>query len=117
MFSDPLDITIDGTVIHLARIAVGDRKATYSNPDGTYVINITNQVTGKGRLRHTVRLDSKKIVTNPIGSTEDYDSSSFQFSIDRPGFGFTVGDIDAIRAGLSALLNTAFVTKLYGSES
>ncbi|DAD51327.1 coat protein [ssRNA phage Gephyllon.3_6] len=117
MFGDPLDIVIDSATIHLPRISPGEKQSTYSNPDGTYAITISQGTTGKGRLRHTVRLDVKKIVTNPIGSTEDYDSSSLQFSIDRPGFGFTVGDIDALRSGLAALMNTAFITKLYGRET
>jgi len=117
MFTDPLDIVVDTATIHLARVGVGDRKATYSNADGSYVENISHQNTGKGRIRHLVRLDVKKIVENPINSTSDYDSSSIQVSIDRPAYGFTVGDIDALMAGLKAQLTTAFITKIYGQES
>jgi len=117
MYSDPVDIVIDGATIHLPRVGMGSGTATYQNPDGTYALTITQTATKADRRRHQLRLDVKKVVTDPLTSQQDYDSSRILVSIDRPSFGFSVGDVDALMTGIKTLLSTAFVTKLYGGES
>jgi hypothetical protein len=56
-------------------------------------------------------------VTNPLDSTNDYDTESTQIVIDRPAFGFSATQCDYNWAGLKTYLDTAAITKLFGGES
>jgi hypothetical protein len=64
-----------------------------------------------------VRIDQRAIVTNPLDSTNDYDTLSFYSVIDRPVYGFTTAQIEQLVTGFQAWLTTGNVDKLIGTES
>lgn len=121
MLTEPQTVTINAVAFALARVQSGSlltaSPSVYQSPDETVTMTITNQKTKAGRLRHTVRLDVKAVVTNPIDSTTDYDSVSYTYVIDRPAFGFTVTQVDQHVAAFKTWLTTTIVGKLYGNES
>lgn len=122
MFSDPISITIAGAAKTLNRVSTGDRKATYQTADELWTLTISHQQTGKGntRTRSLIVLTQKKVVTNPLDSSNDYDTMSYQVVVDRPAFGFSQQElIDAI-TGFNAwevASSNAAVAKIYGKES
>lgn len=121
MLSEPQNLTINAATHALARVQSGsllsNTPSVFQSVDETVTLTITNQKTKAGRFRHTVRLDVKAVVTDPLTTNSDYDSVSHTYVIDRPGFGFTVTQVDQHVTALKAWLTSAIVAKLYGNES
>jgi len=122
MLSDPLSLTIGSTTFSLVRTeSTGtlDKgiNSTYEDASGLIVMTVSQQVTKANRYRHSVRIVEKKVVTNPLDSTNDYDQSTFALSIDRPAFGFSVDDIKALVAGGITFMSPTLVGMLYGKQS
>jgi hypothetical protein len=117
MFSEPISITVNSIAQSLPRVNSGNLSATYQKADETFVLEISHQTTAKGRVRTLVKFVEKAVVTNPLDSSNDYDTATIQFVIDRPLYGFSEARIDQLVQGLKAWLTTANVGKLYGKES
>jgi len=117
MFTDPITITVNGVAKTLSKISSEGTSSTYATPDEEYLYKISHQVTNAGRVRSTLELTQKKVVTNPLDSTNDYDTVLFRYLIDRPLFGWSATELDYVKAGLAAWLTTANLTKLFGKES
>lgn len=119
-FADPQPFTINGVLSNLARIGFETTKngvvSTYANADETLVAKISHQRSGT-RVRSQVRLDQKKIVTNPVDQSTDYDTLSFYFVIDRPDFGFSLTEVQYLVAALELWVDNTSIGKLYGKES
>jgi hypothetical protein len=122
-FSDPQSITINGVTTSLPRRSGPNQDknqvtGSFANADDTLVTSFSHQTaSGTGRVRHSFRLDQSKIVTSPIDLQNDTDSCSVYIVIDRPGYGFTVADVQYLVAALSGFLSSANVAKLYGREA
>lgn len=118
MFPDPMTgLSINSVAQSLPRVSMGDLKGIYQTNDEVFKMTISHTVQGNGRVRSLVRLDHRKIVTNPLDSSNDFDTASIQLIIDRPAYGFSVTEIDYDVQGLKGWATTAFVTKLFGKES
>lgn len=117
MLTDPINVTINGVATSLPRVNQGPLTATYQNTDESVVLSITHVNTKAGRVRTTVRLDQRKIVTDPLSSAADYDTTSVQCIIDRPSYGFTNLDVRYLKNALQGFLTDATVDKLFGKES
>jgi hypothetical protein len=123
VLSDPMSLTIGATTYSLPRTALTSEPrnnrtvAVYKDSSQTITLTVTQEETGKSRLRHLVRVEWKKIVADPLTAANDYDQVSINYTIDRPLAGFSVADVIAFRAGLAGLLTDATVTKLFGGES
>jgi hypothetical protein len=122
MLADPLSITIGGVTHSLARIKVGDLKATYSNADQTLILDISHQQSGKGnsRIRTQVKLTQSKVVTDPLTSVTDTETMSESRVVDRPNYGFTKLELESLIGGFNTFFtaNTnANIGKLWGLES
>jgi len=118
MFTDPQTITVNASAKDMARVAVGDKTATYANQDETWKLIIDHQTRkGSGDIQTTVRFVQRKIVTNPLDSTNDWDELPISLMIVRPQYGFTPTELDQQIAGFKTWLSTTNVTKLYGQES
>jgi hypothetical protein len=117
--SDPISITVNGVAKSLARVSVGNRQATYATADGLFTLLISHQNSGKGnsRIRTLVSFTQKKIVTNPLDSSNDYDTVTINKVYDRPAFGFSNTEVDQLDAGLDSWLDTTINGKLMGGES
>lgn len=116
MFSDPQSVTVNTVAQSMPRISSDGRKAIYQKSDGTYTLTISHAKSGT-RTRSNVRIDRKAIVTNPLDSSNDYDTLTVYIVIDRPEFGFSVTDVQQLVAGFAAYLDNTAVAKVYGQES
>lgn len=118
-FTDPIIITINAVAKSLARTSVGDRRSTYESADGLWSLVISHQKFGKGnsRTKTLVSFTQKKIVTNPLDSSNDYDTVTINKTYDRPLFGFSNTEVDQMDAGLDSWLDTTVNGKLMGGES
>lgn len=116
MFSDPQSITVSGTAHSLPKVETGTRNGKYRKADGTFQLSISHKPDAK-RVRSMYRVDQTAIVTDPITSLNDSDFVGLYIVIDRPIFGFTEAQIEALRAGFVANLTTATFSKLFAQES
>lgn len=122
MFSDPQTITIDGVTKSMPRIKIdtstqGKVESVYSTADGAFVLTITHQTTRAGRIRSKARLDVRAIVTNPLDSSSDYDTITFEKLMDRPEYGFSMVLCEQVVAGFNAWQTNTVVDRMYGKES
>jgi hypothetical protein len=121
MLSDPQGpITITGytgSPFTLYRVKVGDLFSVYQNADETVILTLSHKKTNKGRVIHEIRWDLKKIVTDPLTAANDYDSTTIRSVIDRPGYGFSVTEIQNAVAAAQGWLTGAMVSSVYGLQS
>jgi hypothetical protein len=116
MFADPQSVTVNSVAKSMPRVSSKDLSSTYSMVDGTFKLTISHNPT-KDRIRSMVRIDQRAIVTNPLDSTNDYDTLSFYIVLDRPVYGFTTVQIEQLATGFLAWYTTGNVDKLIGTES
>jgi hypothetical protein len=116
MFADPQSITINAVAKSMARYLSEGLKSVYQTADETFRLTISHTKSGD-RTRSMVRIDQRAIVTNPLDSTNDYDTLSFYCVLDRPSYGFTQAQIEYLVAGLKTWLDNTALGKLTGSES
>jgi len=120
--SDPLSFTIGTSTFSLARVeSQGDLTkgltSVYEDADGLVRLSVSQQITKANRIRTSVRVEKKAVVTNPLDSTSDYDTLTETHSYDRPAFGFDVDDVKELTVGLQTFLSATMVEKLYGKQS
>lgn len=116
MFADPQTVTVNAVAKVMPRVESVGKKSIYQTADGLFTLTISH-ITSGDRIRSMVRVDQKAIVTNPLDSTNDYDTLSFYSVIDRPIYGFTTAQVEQLATGFQAWLNTAAVDKVIGAES
>jgi hypothetical protein len=118
MFSDPQVVTVNAVAKSMPRTESNGLQSIYRLADETFKLTISHQKP-KGRVRSMARIDQKAIVTDPLSSTSDsnYETLSIYLVVDRPDYGFTSTQVDQLRAGLSAWLDSTATGKLYGLES
>lgn len=118
MFSDPISVTVAGVAKSLARNLIKGQSATYQTSDQLWTLSISHQKMNNDRIKSMVRLDQRKIVTNPLDSTQsDYDTASVWMVFERPSYGFSATEISDMEAALEGFLDSTSIGKLYGLES
>lgn len=117
MLVDLQTITINAVAHALKIVEIVSRRVRRANADETVVLTTDQQTTNKGRKRHIVRFDWSKVVTDPLTSATDTDSTTINFSIDRPGYGFSQSDVENMTAAFKNWLTTAMVAELYSGQS
>lgn len=124
MFADPITITINAVAKVLARVQSTGTSSKYSTSDGVYTLNISHQRSVKGgvpTIRTVSRLDFKKVVTDPLTSTNDYGFLSNYSVTERPEFGFTLQEVKDQQTGFNtwhAATGAGLAQeKLFGGES
>jgi len=117
LFSEPISITVNGVAQSMPRTSNVGTKSTYEKADGAFNLIIEQSTTKADRRRSFCRFEQKAVVTNPLDSTNDYDTMSLSLTIDRPSFGFTAAQQDQLLTGFRAWLVTATSDKLFGGES
>jgi hypothetical protein len=114
-YADPQTITVNSVAKSLALISSTPTSSTYQNIDETFKLTISHQKSGT-RTRSMVRVDQRAVVTNPLDSTNDYDTCSFFCVLDHPEYGFSNAQQQQLVAALQAWLDGASVLKLIGKE-
>jgi hypothetical protein len=117
MFADPQSVTVNSVAQSMPRITSTGLSAVYQKSDLSFKLTISHTPTKDDRIRSMVRIDQRAIVTNPLDSSNDYDTLSFYCVIDRPSYGFTTAQTEQLVAGLQAWLTSGNVDKLLGTES
>jgi hypothetical protein len=117
MLTDPQVITVATVAKSMPKTSTSGTSSVYEMPDLEYTLTISHQITNKRRIRSLLRFDHRKVVTNPVDSSTDYDNSSIQIILDHPEFGFTSTDVANDWAGLKAWLDSTVMAKLFGRES
>lgn len=122
-FADPQSITISTIAHSMPRVQTGTRAATYQKNDGTHILNISHTtVKPKGerniRNRGLFKFTKTVVAADPLTAEQTSQHADMYLVIDRPLFGFSQSDIEAIWAGFKDALNAAGVIgKIYGGES
>jgi len=116
-FTDPQSVTVNSVAQSMPRIKSDGTKTIYQKSDRSFTLTISHIDSKDGRVRSMARIDQLAVVTNPLDSTNDYDTLSAYLVIDRPGFGFSLAQVQQLVAGLQAYLDSTAVGKLYGHES
>lgn len=117
MFADPQSVTVNSVAQSMPRVSSKDRTTVYQKNDLSFTLTISHTPGAKGRTRSMARIDQRAVVTNPLDSTNDYDTLTFYVVMDRPSYGFTMVQAEQLIAGFQAWLNTAAVDRLWGQES
>lgn len=118
MFADPQSITISGTANSLPRVSSGEFTGQFRTSDGAR--NLTVKHTAGKRDRSVIRLDTKKLGSNPLDPTKNLPYTSGVYVVlDAPagGQGFTSTELEDQVKALAAYLTAANVTKFVGKES
>lgn len=116
MFSDPQTITINSVPNTCNRVLTEGSKAIYQTSDGNIRLTISHQEGKDGRMRRMARVDKRVVAADPLTAENDYESLGVYVVVDEPSYGFADADIKYVQAGLFALINSAFMDKLLGSE-
>ena len=117
MFTDPQSVTVNSVAQSMPRVSQKERSAVYMKGDQSFTLTISHQSAAKGHIRSIARIDQRAVVTNPLDSTNDYDTLTVYTVIDRPSYGFTTAQIEQLVTGFQAWLSTGNVDKLVGQES
>lgn len=113
---DPQSLTINTIVKDLAKIQENGLTTVYSNSDQTLKLEISHATAKSGRVITTVKLTERKTVSNPLDSTNDYDTATYTQKFDRPGYGWTSTQLGYLSASLNAWLSQSMVDKLFGLQ-
>jgi hypothetical protein len=116
--TDPQTIKIGETESSLPRVNTGSFSSQYESSDGSVVLKLSTQESG--RKRHVVRVDVTKITEDPFSANNVEVSMSCYIVIDRPLVGYTNAEALEVVAGLLSLStasSSSLLKKLLGSES
>lgn len=114
-FADPQSVTVNTVAQSLVRISSNEMAASYRKDDGSYELSISHQE--KARNRRTVRLNHRKIATDPLTAANAEFSMSAYLVIDMPPVGYTNSDAEDIVTGLCDWLTSANILKVLAGES
>lgn len=124
MLTDPQDWLVNTVSKVMARISSATTKngvlTTYANSDKTFSLKVKHneiKVAGKNRVHHFLVFTQRKVVTNPLDSTNDWDEATVSLMIDRPDVGWSSTEIDHLWASMKNEVDTAYLTKIYGLEN
>lgn len=117
-FTDPQSVTINSVAQTLNRTLSAPTASGFSKDDGNVVLSVAHSK-GK-RLRHSIRLDHRKIAADPLSTAYNAQySMSCYIVCDVPNVGYTVAEqkqiVDALTAYLTASTG-AKVTSLLNGE-
>lgn len=124
MLVDPIVVAISGANHSLSRYNQRGMASDYRNVDSTVFETVSHQLvptrkseSGPGVLS-LVELSQRKVVVDPLNAErQEFKTLRVHIKIDRPEYGFSVAEVDAVVAALKAQLTTAFVTQVYGLQS
>jgi hypothetical protein len=112
---------VSKTEVTAPRVSSGNRQSVYETSDGLNTLSISSTTSSAGRKRHLVRIDTKKLTTNPFQETKkQYVSVSSYLVVDRPEAGFSVEECKQLVEGLVGLLSGSeysLTKKVLGEES
>lgn len=116
MFADPQSITVNAVPISLPAVSRSDTSSVYSSSDSTVQLKIQRQV--KNRKRFNVRIDFKKVASDPFDTAKNAEFSGTVYLImDMPHVGFTTVEVKDYALALAAWATSANLLKVLGHET
>lgn len=115
MFADPQSLTINAVATSFPLIKRVGQESMYRSADAVHTLKISHQE--NGRNRRVVRLDNKKLATNPSTGLQTEVSTSVYLVVDSPVFGYTDTEITYMTDALKAWLTSTNVGRLLDGES
>lgn len=129
MFADPQSIVVGptvtastsgGTTVSLPRTGSSTDSGAFKSSDGNVGVVISHRA-GKGRVRHSFRVNHRKVAADPFTTSVNAEySMSAILTIDHPSVGYTIAEAKAVVDGFIAFMavsSGAKVTQLLGGES
>lgn len=116
--ADPQSVTL-GSAVSLPRTTTGNTSAEYTSADGAASLLVSHQVV-KGRRRSLIKVTRKKVSTDPLTDVKSEIGAVINISIDRPGVGFTEGELIELATGAftwNTASTNANLKKVLGLES
>jgi hypothetical protein len=101
MFAEPITITVNAVPIAFTKRSTSGTSAVWASADGLWTLEISHKDIGKDRIRSVAKLTQKKVVTNPLDSTNDWDTNVTYSVNERPSFGFTTTEMKNQFSGFS----------------
>lgn len=121
-FSDPQTITVNAVAKVMPKTQSSGSSTLFTINDDTWRLFLSHQMTKSPakfgqHIRSLIRFEQRKVVTNPIDSTQsDFDSQSFSVIYDRPQFGFTQTEGSDMLTGFKTWLTTTVFGQVFGRE-
>lgn len=114
--ADPQSITVNAVAQSLPAINSGKPfSETYRKDDGSYALIVSHQE-GK-RNRRTVRIESRKIATDPLTAANAEFSMSTYIVVDTPVVGYSITEQEDVVQALVDWLSSANILKVLGGQS
>ncbi len=120
MFTDPQTITTATVARVMPLISREGTHSFYQMGDMTYSLDIKHRKVVRNKNRrdvHLVTFTQRKIVTNPLDSSNDYDTLSESVQFDRPEVGFTSTELTDNWTGFKTWFDSATAVKIFNRES
>jgi len=115
--ADPIvTFILNGVTISLAKIRDDGLLSEYNSIDGLVNLVVSHQRLKTGRIRTLQKLTVFRDVVNPTTGLTVRESTTHQWTVDRPGFGWTATLWKQESDALNGLQSTTHVTKLFGLE-
>jgi hypothetical protein len=116
MLIDPQSVTINAVATSLPKVGGnGTTSNIYRSSDGNTLLTTKQNTTGK-RFRREVRLEQKKVATDPFTAQTGEIGFSVYLVIDEPRSGFVDSEIGYVIEALKAWLTSANYNKVLGGE-
>jgi hypothetical protein len=118
MFSDPLNLTINAVTVAFSRTGGDLRQGLYTTSDGLRTFSLSSSQT-KNRFRDVIRLDSRKLETDPLVLNLNRPTAMSAFLvIDRPKDGFYSVPANASleAGGVVGFSSGASITRILAGE-
>lgn len=123
MLTDNQTITVSGNAKLMPLVLTEAFHSFRQMSDQTFSLDIRHRRlkrNGKARVVSVCGFNQKKIVSDPLNSTNDYDNLLTSLMIDRPEIGFSSAETLAQWTGFTTWLSAssnAIVGQLYNMES
>lgn len=119
-YADPQTVTINAVANSLPRISSDKNSGAFRKDDSNVALTVQHQFL-KSRVRHTARIDYRKIAADPLIAAQNLQYSMSAYVVfDVPLIGYTIAEqklnVDALSLWLTAS-SGANTTKLLGSEN
>lgn len=114
--ADPQSVTVSGSAKTLARVGMTLDKGSFQDATSEFLFSVEHSSTR--RTRHSVVLQKKAIVTDPLVPSVNLPVSySARITLDLPKNGVAVADVVALGNALVAWATSPNLTKVVGGES
>jgi len=118
--ADPQIITVNAVAKSMPLILREGSHSLYRMSDLTFSLDIRHRQVTRNKKKYVVstcQSIERKIVTNPLDSSNDYEQNVWSVQNDRPEVGFTLTEHQNHWTGMKAWYDNTMVGKIIGQET